>query len=93
MSAAVCERGRQTRVQTVVRVSEGERYVGDILLDGEGRVWRHAVTIPKDVVLKALVGHTRHAETCGTLTGRSDGRVYLWYVVGGLAEANAAADD
>jgi hypothetical protein len=91
MSATVCEQGRQTRVQTVVRVSEGERYVGDILLDGEGRVWRHAVTIPKDVVLKTLIAHVRHAEMCGKLTGRN-GRPYLWYVVGGLAEANAAED-
>jgi hypothetical protein len=91
MSATLCEQGRQTRVQTVVRVSEGERYVGDILLDGDGRVWRHAVTIPRDVVLKTLIAHVRQAETCGRLTARN-GRAYLWYVVGGLAELSAAED-
>ena len=98
MSAMMCEQGqgRQTRsqslVQTVLRVSEGERYVGDILLDGEGRVWRHADSIPSDVVFKALVEHVRKGETCGALTARKDGRTYLWYVVGGLAEAAAGED-
>jgi hypothetical protein len=89
--------GRQTeqrasRVQTVLRVAEAERYVGDILLDGGGKVWRHADTIPSDIVLKAVVLHTRQDETCGKLTARKDGRVYLWYVVGGLAGAEAGDD-
>jgi hypothetical protein len=91
MITATFER-RQSRVQTVLRVSEGERYVGDILLDGQGRVWRHADTIPSDVVFKALVQHTRQDETCGKLVGRKDGRSYLWYVVGGLAGASADQD-
>jgi hypothetical protein len=77
-------------VRTVLRISQGETYVGDILLEGKGRVWRHATTIPADIVLKAIVQHDRHGETCGVLTGRRDGRTYLWYVVGGLAAVEAS---
>ena len=58
------------RVQTVLRVSEGERYLGDVLLDGSNRVWRRADTIPADVVLKVLVGYSRQGETCGRVVGR-----------------------
>src|SRR4051794_23383281 len=72
------------RVQTVLRVSEGERYLGDVLLDGGNRVWRRADTIPPDVVLKILVGYSRQGEACGRVVGRGDGRVYLWFVVGAL---------
>jgi hypothetical protein len=77
------------RVQTVLRVSHGERYVGDILLDGDNRVWRRADTIPVDVVLKALVSYSRQGDVCGKLFSRSDGRVYLWHVVGVLAGAGS----
>src|SRR5271165_5779027 len=77
MNAMMCEQKERTgtRVQTVLRVSEGDRYVGDILLDSEGRVWRHADPIPSDIVFKALVQHVRKSETCGALTARKDGRV------------------
>jgi hypothetical protein len=94
MIATMCEQrtGRRTRIQTVLRVSQGEMYVGDILLDDRGRVWRHADTIPSDVVLKAMIAHTRHEDTCGTLAGRNDNRIYLWYVVGGLAAVTAGED-
>jgi hypothetical protein len=92
MSTVICERRSGTRVQTVLRVSEGERYVGDILLDGEGRVWRHADTIPRDIVFKALVQRTRHDETCGKVKSRENGREYLWYLVGGLAGATASEE-
>jgi hypothetical protein len=81
---------RQSRVQTVLRVAQGETYVGDILLDGKGRVWRHADTIPADIVLKAMIQHNRKDETSGMFTSRSDGRTYLWFVVGGLAAAEVA---
>jgi hypothetical protein len=72
------------RVQTVLRVSEGERYVGDILLDGQQRVWRRANTIPPDVVLKVLMGFTRQGETCGKVFARGDNRAFLWHLVGSL---------
>ena len=90
---AICERPAkrmQTKAQTVLRVAEGDRYVGDILLDEQGRVWRRADTIPADVVMKTYLQHVRLEETCGKVSSR-DGRVYLWHVVGGLAGAAATA--
>ena len=72
------------RVRTVLRVSEEGRYAGDILLDGEDRVWRHARTIPRDVVLRVLLHYTRQGEVCGKLERRADGRTYLWFVVGAV---------
>jgi hypothetical protein len=77
------------RVQTVLRVAQNERYVGDILLDARGRVWRHADTIPSDIVLKAMLAHVRQGEPCGHLVGRLDGRSYAWFVVGAFDEAAA----
>lgn len=77
------------RVHTVLRVAIEERYVGDILLDRRGRVWRHADTIPADVVLKSLVAHQRQHETYGRLVSRLDGRVYIWFAVGLYLEAEA----
>jgi hypothetical protein len=74
------------RARTVLRVSQGDRYVGDILLDGRDRVWRRADTIPPDVVLKALLAFARHSDICGELVGRLDGRPYRWFVVGALLE-------
>ena len=76
----------QGRVRTVLRVSQGERYVGDILLDGRDRVWRRADTIPADVVLRALLAFARQGDICGELVGRLDGRTYSWFVVGALLE-------
>jgi hypothetical protein len=75
---------RRTRVQTVLRVSDGSRFVGDVVLDANNRVWRRAVTIPSDIVLKAVVAFTRQDEACGRLTSRGDGREYLWHVVGAM---------
>jgi hypothetical protein len=97
MNATTCEerqgrKGCPSRVQTVLRVSVADRYVGDILLDGQGRVWRHADPIPADVVLKAMLAQVRQGETCGSVVGRKDGRTYLWYVVGGMAELAASAE-
>jgi hypothetical protein len=79
----------QGRVRTVLRVSQGDRYVGDILLDGRDRVWRRADTIPADVVLKALLAFARQGDVCGELVGRTDGRSYSWFVVGALLEMPA----
>lgn len=78
------------RVRKVLRVAVGERYVGDILLDARGRVWRHADTIPADVVLKAMLAHNRQGDVCGRLVGLRDGQAYSWVVVGALALAAAA---
>jgi hypothetical protein len=74
------------RVQTVLRVCEEGRYSGDILLDANNRVWRHASTIPPDIVLRVLLSFTRQGEVCGELVRRSDGRNYLWFVVGAVAD-------
>ena len=76
-----------SRVKAVLRVARGEGYVGDILIDKRGRVWRHADTIPADVVLKALVAHRRGGDGCGRVVGLRDGKVYSWVVVGATAEA------
>jgi hypothetical protein len=80
------------RVQTVLRVSEEGRYAGDILLDGAGRVWRHAKTIPADVVLRVLLSFTRQGEVCGQLVRRSDGQTYHWFVVGALPAAEGECE-
>jgi hypothetical protein len=78
---------RVGKVRSVLRVAQGERYVGDILIDRKGRVWRHADTIPADVVLKALVAH-RRGDARGQVVGLRDGREYSWGVLGGaVAEA------
>jgi hypothetical protein len=77
---------RPGRVQAVLRVARGDRYVGDVLIDRKGRVWRHADTIPSDVVLKAMLAR-RRGDVCGQLVGLRDGRVYSWVVVGATAEA------
>lgn len=81
---------RNRRVRTVLRVAQEDRYVGDILLDAQGKVWRHASTIPSDVVLKVFLAHLRQSEVCGQLVSRTDGRTYSWVVVGLLHEAVAA---
>ncbi|MFO0881673.1 MAG: hypothetical protein U0840_30615 [Gemmataceae bacterium] len=67
---------------TVLRVAQEERYVGDILLNQRGRVWRHASSIPADVVLKVLVAHRRQGDLCGQFLSRLDGRNYRWFLVG-----------
>lgn len=100
IGAMLCEREANTdttttttakkgRVQTILRVAQGERFVGDVLLDEQGRVWRHADTIPADVVLKALLAFTRQGEVCGTVRPRKGGRDFAWFVVGALAEEHA----
>ena len=80
------------RVQTVLRVSDEGRYLGDILLDGRNRVWRHAKSIPADIVLRALLAFTRQGELCGRLARKSDGRTYLWFVVGAVEEGTSEGE-
>ena len=97
MSALLCERtqepaSKKGRVRTILRVAEGDRYVGDILLDEKNRVWRHADTIPPDIVLKALGLVSKKDESCGTLLGR-DKRTYTWFVVGAMADVGRAAEN
>src|SRR5262245_25332794 len=72
---------RAGKVKSVLRVMRGELWVGDILLDRRGRVWRSVNSIPPDVVLKAMVAFNRDGEEQGELVGRRDGLTYIWAVV------------
>ncbi|MFQ3592097.1 MAG: hypothetical protein SNJ82_02780 [Gemmataceae bacterium] len=66
------------KVTTVLRVAAGEQYIGDILLDRRHRVWRRAVPVPADVVLKILLAFSRRGEKCGQVVGQRDGQIYTW---------------
>jgi hypothetical protein len=77
---------RRTWVGTTIRVFTASTFVGQILLDTNDRVRRHASDIPSDVVLKVLIERTRQGETCGKLVGRKDGQTYYWQVVGAESE-------
>jgi len=81
------------RVQTVLRVADEGRYAGDILLDANNRVWRHARTIPSDVVLRVLLSYTRESEVSGELVRQRDGRTYQWFVVGALADGEGEGNE
>lgn len=86
MNATICKRApvaQQKKVTRVLRVAAGEQYVGDILLDRKDRVWRHADTIPTDVVLKALLVFSRMGTMAGQVVSRRDGQVYSWCVMAG----------
>ena len=72
-------RARRSKVRSVLRVTHGDRWVGDILIDGKQRIWRHADTIPRDVVFKVLFAFTRQAEA-GAVIGRDTGWTYAWQV-------------
>jgi hypothetical protein len=90
---ATSQRQASKKVQTVLRVSEEGRYAGDILLGGDNRVWRHARTVPADVVLRVLLSFTRGEEVCGQLVRRSDGRTYHWFAVGLVPAEDEAESD
>jgi hypothetical protein len=85
MNATVCEKpvkaSKPKKVTSVLRVAAGEQYVGDILLDGKNRVWRHADTIPTDVVLKVLLAFARRGDSCGQVISRRDEQTYSWVVM------------
>jgi hypothetical protein len=68
-------------VGKVIRVSVGSYFVGDIHLNGRNQVRSRAASVPVDIVLKVLVQHTRHGETCGQLVGLKDGREFCWFVL------------
>ena len=70
-------RARRSKVRSVLRVTHGDRWVGDILIDGRQRIWRHADTIPRDVALKVLFAFTRQADA-GAVIGRDTGWTYSW---------------
>ena len=72
-------RARRSKVRSVLRVTHGDRWVGDILIDAKHRIWRHADTIPRDVVFKILFAFTRQAEA-GAVIGRDTGWTYAWQV-------------
>jgi hypothetical protein len=84
---AVKKRGG--KVKSVLRVKRDELWIGDILLDRRGRVWRHVDSIPPDIVLKAMAAFTRGEER-GELVGRRCGLNYKWQVVGLEEEAVSA---
>ena len=73
----------RTSVGTTIRVgTPATAFVGEIILDEAQRVQSHARSIPRDIVLKVLLLHTRQDETFGRLVGRKDGQAYFWHVVG-----------
>lgn len=82
----MCAMAPRKKVTAVLRVLAGDRYLGDILLDRKGRVWRKATTLPADVVLKALVAFTRRGEQRGVVVGLKDGGEYSWYLLGSEVE-------
>ena len=79
------------KVAAVLRVSSGEWYAGDILVDRRGRVHHAADTLPADVVMKALVAYTRQKRTGGDVASRRDGEIYTWLLVGTEAGVACAA--
>jgi len=78
--AKVKAKKRMGKVRSVLRVNREGRWIGDVLLDRKGRVWRHVEAIPADVVLKAVAAFTR-GEVRGELIGRRDGLAYVWHEV------------
>ena len=69
---------RRTKVRSVLRVRHDDRWIGDILIDNKQRIWRHADTIPRDVVAKVLFAFTRQADPAGAVIGRDTGWTYSW---------------
>ena len=74
------EKKKAGKVRSVLRVLRGGLWLGDVLLDRRGRVWRHVESVPADVVLKALAAFTR-GESRGEMVGRRDGLTYAWHEV------------
>ena len=73
-------RARRSKVRSVLRVTHSDRWVGDILIDGKQRIWRHADTIPRDVVAKILFAFTHRDDPAGAVVGRDTGWTYSWQV-------------
>jgi hypothetical protein len=69
-----------TTTSTILHVTRGKVFLGEISLDDHDRV-RHADPgIPRDVVLKTLARYTRGEEWGGSVAGR-DGRKYGWRLI------------
>src|ERR1700722_10946362 len=68
-------------VSEILRISEGDFVVGDVLLDGLERVLRCDAGVPRDVVLKALVLYTRRNILIGEVVSSTNGRTYAWDVL------------
>src|SRR5262249_5311408 len=74
---AAKEKKKAGKVKSVLRVMRGGLWVGDVLLDRKGRVWRHVPSIRADGGLKAMAAFARGEER-GEVTGRRDGLAYEW---------------
>ena len=72
---------RQTGTNTILHVTRGKVFLGEIILDGKDRVRQADHGIPRDVVLKALVLYTRGNDLTGSIDGR-DGKSYRWQFIG-----------
>jgi hypothetical protein len=79
------EAALKVTASTVLQVSRGKVFLGEIVLDEHDRVRRADHEIPRDVVLKALVEYVRGEGWSGTIRGR-DGKRYGWRLVSWSAE-------
>lgn len=77
---AATEKKKAGKVRDVLRVLRGGRWLGDVLLDRKGRVWRRVESVPADVVLKAVAAFAR-GDDAGEAQGRRDGLAYTWHLV------------
>ena len=68
-------------VSEILRITEGDFVVGDVLLDDVERVLERGAGVPRDVVLKALVLYTRRNILIGEVVSRENGRTYAWDVL------------
>jgi hypothetical protein len=62
---------------TPVRIFLGPRFLGQLLLDANGQLWRRGPEVPTDIALKVLVVFSRSPVREGEVRGR-DGHTYLW---------------
>ena len=65
----------------ILRISEGDFVVGDVLLDDLERVLKRGAGVPRDGALKALVLYTRRNVLIGEVVSRENGRTYAWDVI------------
>ncbi|HVS35895.1 MAG TPA: hypothetical protein VMS17_09955 [Gemmataceae bacterium] len=68
-------------VREILRISEDDFVVGDVLLDELERVLKRGAAVPRDVALKALVLYTRRNILIGEVVSRENGRTYSWDVL------------
>ncbi len=70
-----------TTGREILRITEGDFVVGDVLLDGLERVLTCDAAVPRNVALKALVLYTRRNVLIGEVVSRANGRTYAWDVL------------